>query len=131
MLNLLFVYGTLRLAENPISQELNPVSKRLGTAHVCGKLFDLGSYPGIILSHDLKDKVWGEVLALACPKKSLTLIDQYEGVFPDPESEYRRQVTDVIFERERTPCWIYVYQQAVAGLSPIHSGDYLHYLSHT
>ena len=129
MLNLLFVYGTLRFNENPISEGLNPVCNRLGTASVCGKLFDLGNYPGMVLSKDPQDKVIGEVIALSNPGKSLAMIDRYEGIFPGPGSEYQREVTEVTFKHQLTPCWIYVYQHSLTGLSRITSGDYVDYLS--
>ena len=129
MLNLLFVYGTLRFNENPISKGLGPVSNRLGTAFVRGKLFDLGNYPGIVLSDDPRDRVIGEIIALNHPEASLALIDQYEGVYPDPKSEYRREVAKAFFERQQISCWIYVYQHSLSGLTLIPSGDYVDYLS--
>lgn len=91
---LLFAYGTLR-SDSP--GRLLDGCARVGTGVVRGTLYDVGSYPALLLSGD--DPVGGEIWR--CPTHRLADLDRYEGT---AEGLFRRvgvQVGDY-------PCWVYV-----------------------
>ena len=89
----LFAYGTLRTDAAGL---LNGC-QRVGTGTVRGTLYDLGSYPALLLAGD--DPVPGVIWR--CPYPLLRELDRYEGT---EEGLFRRigaRVGDF-------PCWIYV-----------------------
>ena len=78
---LLFVYGTLRRDVGAPAYALFVKHAALyddGT--ITGRLFDLGSYPGGILSDRPEERIYGEVYVLRTPRPTLALLDRYEGV---------------------------------------------------
>jgi gamma-glutamylcyclotransferase (GGCT)/AIG2-like uncharacterized protein YtfP len=125
----LFVYGTLRKDNrNSMSQLLAGKARLLGRARMQGRLFDLGEYPGLVLSRDPDSWVYGEVYALDNPDETLACLDDYEGCGPNDSvpHEFERIRNDVILESgERDIVWVYVYRGSTAGKREILSGDYL------
>lgn len=124
----LFVYGTLRrAAAHPMHSLLFPAD-RVGTGCVRGWLYDLGAYPGAIFSDEASSAVHGEVYRLHDPPAILARLDAYEACTdadPAPH-EYRRVQLGVCLEAgESLTVWAYAYQRAVAGLTPVPSGDWL------
>ena len=76
-----------------------------GEGTVQGQLFDLGVYPGVVLSPDAQDRVIGEVYRLDPLSAGETLreLDEYEGM------EYRREIVPVRLEdRSSVEAWAYV-----------------------
>src|SRR5260370_574313 len=95
----LFVYGTLRrLHGHEMQALLERNAEFLSEGIVQGQLFNLGHYPGLVLSTDPSDRTIGEVYRLEESRMDHTLreLDDYEGIGPnDPEPhEYRREVPD-------------------------------------
>lgn len=127
----LFVYGTLmraalnwRLGE-PQRDRLARESTFVGGATLAARLYDLGDYPGLLLSDDAADVVHGEVVELADPAASFTWLDPYESIVAGDEaaSEYRRVVVMVRMETGRTlDAWTYVYNRDLSGLTPVAGG---------
>jgi gamma-glutamylcyclotransferase (GGCT)/AIG2-like uncharacterized protein YtfP len=126
----LFVYGTLRSdPSHEMFHILARHAKFLGEAHVAGRLFDLGEYPGMVLQpndnhvkgelYDVRPDHWNEVIEQ---------LDRYEGCTdadPHPH-EYRREMVQAeLANGRRVDAWAYVLARPVAGLSEITSGDYL------
>jgi gamma-glutamylcyclotransferase (GGCT)/AIG2-like uncharacterized protein YtfP len=116
----LFVYGSLKrgfLREGAWPH--SPIQVRSGRIHA--KLFDLGSYPAVILSNlsdspdaDAPDDcVLGEVWKIAQEHLSETLqvLDQVEGFVLDRhDNEYLRKVVEVTLESgERMQAFVYEY----------------------
>lgn len=126
----LFVYGTLR---NDPSHEMFHVlarnAKFVGEAHVEGRLYDLGEYPGMTLQSDGKS-VKGELYDVR-PERWADVIqqlDRYEGCADgDPEPhEYRRELVRARLSTGRAvDAWAYILNRPSRGLSEIVSGDYL------
>ena len=125
----LFVYGTLmRGFDHPMAQLLSRSADFLGTATCRGRLYRIKHYPGLVLSDDTGDIVFGELYRLRERDALLAEFDMYEACgegFAEP-TEYIRRMLDVTQE-DGSPgeAWTYVYNWPVTGLSRIVSGKFL------
>ncbi len=126
----LFAYGTLMTTAVGVlgraqRARLMREAKSLGPASVRGRLFDLGSYPGLVEPHGDGEIVYGELLELIDPARSLVWLDAYEGIVPGdhPHNAYRRLQYDVrLASGERRAAWIYLYQGALTRARLISEG---------
>ena len=125
----LFVYGTLRQAcRHPLHTWIAQHSRFLGPATFQGKLFNLGTYPGMIPSREPGDRVRGEVYLLHEAERDLKYVDDYEG-FRGIRPLYCRELRPVILaDGRKLDAWLYLYNRPVAGLTEISSGDYVEYI---
>src|SRR5262245_42755467 len=65
MNRILFVYGTLMSsASHSMGARLGRQARLIGSASIAGKLYLLGSYPGLVETDDGVSRVWGEVFEL-------------------------------------------------------------------
>ena len=91
--DLLFVYGTLmRGYSHPMARLLSANADFLGEASCRGKLYKVKHYPGLVLSDDSSEAVFGELYRLRQPNELLGEFDMYEACgegFPEP-TEYIR-----------------------------------------
>ena len=125
----LFVYGTLMSSAASTygraqRTRLHEATTSLGTATMRGRLYDLGSYPGLVASDDAADIVHGEVLRLDRPDEVLPWLDDYEGiVVGHADNEYAR-VTDeaVLASGETLLAQVYVWLRDPAGHRRIADG---------
>lgn len=131
----LFVYGTLRRAIAPskdLRHLLHHEAELQGNATVTGRLYNIGSYPGLILSDIPEEIVMGELYKIRDKRVVLHTFDQYEGCidpFPKP-CEYQRVKAEVkTAEGFKVLSWLYAYQWDVKEEMHIKSGDYLAFLS--
>src|ERR1700720_698837 len=126
--DLLFVYGTLmRGFDHPMAQLLSRSADFLGPARCRGRLYLVKHYPGLVLSDDADDVVFGELFRLRQPAELLREFDMYEACgegFAEP-TEYIRQMLSVTLEAARAKAWTYVYNGPVAHLPRIASGRFL------
>jgi pyruvate carboxylase len=129
----LFVYGTLRRGGgSPFSKLLSEQADLVGLGAFQGRLYDLGEYPGVVLSSNPADVVIGEIYALRNNSSVLVILDKYEDYLPDqPEqSLYLRQLASISARENKTlQAWIYLYNGSINGCKQITPGDYLHYLN--
>ena len=93
-----FVYGTLRRGESRDINLLRPAPLWQGQGHVIGALYDLGSYPGLVLERGggscrPQGKVIGEVYAVS--QKLERLLDEIEEVWPQQTGEYSKRLIEV------------------------------------
>ena len=96
--------------------------KFLGTGTLQGKLYDLGRYPGAVLSNSTADRVFGETYEIDQADHVFALLDDYEG------RRFKRHELTVILDNGRTiQCWTYIFTGSVAKKIFISSGDYLQY----
>ena len=96
MLNLLFVYGTLRRAfDNEYARLLRASADFEREAAIRGRLHAPGPY--VAFAPDGDEQVGGELYRLRQPERMLEALDDYEG------EEYERVVVEV----EGSPAWIY------------------------
>jgi gamma-glutamylcyclotransferase (GGCT)/AIG2-like uncharacterized protein YtfP len=129
MLDRLFVYGTLmRGFDHPMAQLLSRSADFIGEARCQGRLYLVKHYPGLVLSHDPADVVFGELYRLRAPDELLREFDMYEACgegFAEP-TEYVRQMLPVTSEgRSFDEAWTYLYNWPVAHLPRIASGRFL------
>ena len=132
MVDLLFVYGTLMQDfSSEITQVLRSKSKFIGEGWISGTLYDLGSYPGLVYMAGMEDKVRGEIYQMYRPELLLPVLDYYEMMDPaqPAANEYNRSLLPIRSAGQIMECWTYIYQQSVAGLPKITSGDYRSYFS--
>ena len=102
----------------------------VGTAHMQGRLYQVASYPGLILSDGVEEWVRGEVHLLSDPSALLPVLDDYEGCGAQnkPPFEFKRVVAEAILsDGRRVRCWVYVYGHAsrISEERRIVSGDFM------
>src|ERR1700693_899469 len=124
----LFVYGTLmRGFDHPMAQLLSRSADFIGEARCQGRLYLVKHYPGLVLSDDLTDLVFGELYRLRQPAELLREFDMYEACgegFAEP-TEYLRQMLAVTEDDGAlSEAWTYVYNWPVDGLARIASGRF-------
>jgi gamma-glutamylcyclotransferase (GGCT)/AIG2-like uncharacterized protein YtfP len=125
----LFVYGTLmRGFDHPMAQLLSRSADFIGEARCRGRLYLVKHYPGLVLSNDPDDVVFGELYRLRQPAECLREFDMYEACgegFAEP-TEYLRQMLPVSRDGETTEqAWSYIYNWPVAHLPRIASGRFM------
>jgi gamma-glutamylcyclotransferase (GGCT)/AIG2-like uncharacterized protein YtfP len=125
----LFVYGTLmRGFDHPMAQLLSRTADFLGPAQCRGRLYRVKHYPGLVLSEDAADTVFGELYRLRHPDELLREFDMYEACgegFAEP-TEYVRQMLPVTAEDGGAgEAWTYLYNWPVAHLPRIASGRFM------
>ncbi|KMZ12858.1 hypothetical protein BHUM_00175c [Candidatus Burkholderia humilis] len=127
-----FVYGTLRAGEvNDINRaaERNGIAmpRWIGAAFVHGKLFDFGSYPGLVLDAQ-GARIRGDVYEI--DDTLVLVLDEIEDVYPGVEGLFRahRLHVDVDMQDARASldCLIYpVSAAAVQRMPQIEGGDWV------
>jgi gamma-glutamylcyclotransferase (GGCT)/AIG2-like uncharacterized protein YtfP len=127
----LFVYGTLmRDFDHPMARMLSRNADFIGTARCRGRLYLVKHYPGLTLSDDTSDAVYGEVYRLHQPDALLREFDMYEACgegFAEP-TQYIRQMLPVTLGEgagEKIEVWTYIYNWPVADLTRIASGRFM------
>ena len=118
----LFVYGTLRIDWHPMHLFLAQHAELIGMGKFRGKLYNLGRYPGAVVSKKASDQVIGQVYALRESEKTLSALDRYEG----PEF-HRQKVAITLVSGRKLISWIYLYRGETSGLKLIALGDYLRF----
>jgi gamma-glutamylcyclotransferase (GGCT)/AIG2-like uncharacterized protein YtfP len=125
----LFVYGTLmRGFDHPMARLLSANADFLGAAACRGRLYLVKHYPGLVLSDDPTELVFGELYRLRERDALLGEFDMYEACgegFAQP-TEYLRQMLRVTLDDgAASAAWTYVYNWPVTGLPRIVSGRFL------
>ena len=118
----LFVYGTLLkgLERESVLSE----SRYLGTVVIQARMYDLGSYPGII---DGEGQVIGEIYEI--DQDTLNKLDKVEGYIPDKPkcSKYIRKEVNIVSTEVDDTVIAYFYNHQVKESGRILSGDYRKY----
>ena len=90
----LFVYGTLmRGFDHPMAQLLSRGAEFIGEARCPGRLYLVKHYPGLVLSDEPADVVFGELYRMRQPAELLREFDIYEACgegFAEPTEYVRR-----------------------------------------
>jgi gamma-glutamylcyclotransferase (GGCT)/AIG2-like uncharacterized protein YtfP len=125
----LFVYGTLmRGFDHPMARLLSANADFLGPATCRGRLYRVKHYPGLVLSDDPADLVFGELYRLRQRDAMLREFDMYEACgegFAQP-TEYLRKMLQVALEDgAASEAWTYVYNWPVTNFPRIASGRFL------
>ena len=121
----LFIYGSfLREAAPPAIRTLCRRLQIVAGATVKGALYDVEGYPAITLDDSEDVPVHGEIVTVGSAAAWLRL-DTYEGVdrARPQRSLFRRVRTIATTDAgERTECWVYVYNRALAHARRIECG---------
>jgi gamma-glutamylcyclotransferase (GGCT)/AIG2-like uncharacterized protein YtfP len=125
----LFVYGTLmRGFDHPMAKLLANSADFIGEACCRGRLYRIKHYPGLVLSNDPADIVFGEVYRLRARKQLLREFDMYEACgegFAEPTEYVRKMLAVTLDDGSASEAWTYVYNWEVARLPRIVSGRFL------
>lgn len=125
-----FVYGTLRAGE---VNDLNAAARRhgiaaptlLGMGTVAGRLYDFGTYPGLVLDAG-GGPVAGDIYDIA--EALLPVLDEIEEVYPGQATLFVREEQHVLLNGQPVACLLYpVADAAVATLPRIDGGDWVAY----
>jgi gamma-glutamylcyclotransferase (GGCT)/AIG2-like uncharacterized protein YtfP len=100
-----FVYGTLRRGEQRDINLLHPAPRWIGSGGIRGALYDLGTYPGVVLDSGAAEGavkgagsvVCGEVYAITPTLERL--LDEIEEVWPQQTGEYTRSEVAVTLDK--------------------------------
>ena len=124
----LFVYGTLmRSFDHPMAQLLSRSADFVGEARCQGRLYLVKHYPGLVLSGDPAEIVFGELYRLRHPAELLREFDMYEACgdgFAEPTEYVRRMLNVTLGDGRASEAWTYVYNWPVTGLARITSGRF-------
>ena len=127
-LDRLFVYGTLmRGFDHPMAQLLSRSADFIGEARCRGRLYLVKHYPGLVLSDDADDVVFGELYRLRQPLELLREFDMYEACGEGFRRADRICPADAAghARRRRGEAWTYLYNWPVAHLPRIASGRFM------
>jgi len=120
--SVIFIYGTLHPDRAPAAIAATAGRLRpLGRAMIQGRRYELGEYPGAVLSDDPAEIVSGEVFLMPKVQEAaevLARLDAYEDYRPDDleNSLFLRQMTTATMEDgSRQECWVYIYNGTSDG----------------
>jgi gamma-glutamylcyclotransferase (GGCT)/AIG2-like uncharacterized protein YtfP len=121
----LFVYGTLmRGFDHPMAKLLSRSADFIGEARCRGRLYLVKHYPGLVLSDDPEDSVFGEVYRLRARDELLREFDMYEACgdgFPPPTEYIRQMLSVTLLDGSASEAWSYIYNWPVTRLPRIAS----------
>jgi gamma-glutamylcyclotransferase (GGCT)/AIG2-like uncharacterized protein YtfP len=125
----LFVYGTLmRGFDYPMARLLSANATFIGEATCRGQLYLVKHYPGLVLSEDPADIVFGELYRLHERDALLREFDMYEACgegFAAPTEYVRDMLPVMLGDGSAGEAWTYIYNWPVANLPRIASGRFL------
>jgi gamma-glutamylcyclotransferase (GGCT)/AIG2-like uncharacterized protein YtfP len=125
----LFVYGTLmRGFDHPMAKLLANSADFIGGARCRGRLYRIKHYPGLVLSDDAAEIVFGEVYRLHAREELLRELDMYEACgegFAEPTEYVRKMLAITLDDGSAGEAWTYVYNWDVTRLPRIASGRFL------
>jgi gamma-glutamylcyclotransferase (GGCT)/AIG2-like uncharacterized protein YtfP len=129
----LFVFGTLLSGyDHPMARLVTQSCELIGPAHCQGRLYLVRHYPGMVLSDDPAEKVYGELYRMKWPDELLPSLDEYEGFgdgFPPP-NEFVRELCRVTTQSgESCEAWTYLYNRPVDRLPRIASGRFMEHVT--
>jgi len=123
----IFVYGTLmRSFSHPMHNALIKFAEFVSEAKVNGLLYEIDSYPGLILTKE-DIFVYGELYKINDKERLFALLDHYEecsSEFPEPH-EYKRVIAKVFLNNgNMINAWLYLYNHPIDLAKFIESGNY-------
>jgi gamma-glutamylcyclotransferase (GGCT)/AIG2-like uncharacterized protein YtfP len=123
-----FIYGTLRAGE---INDINAAAARnaiaqprlVGRASVPGRLFDFGSYPGMVTDGGTATVV-GDVYEI--DDALVAVLHEIERVYPGTDGLFVAQELTIEVDGRQMACLFYpVAREAVRGRPEIHGGDWV------
>ncbi len=102
-------------------------SRSLGPATLPGRLYDLGTYPGLVEDGG-GGLVHGEVVLLEDAASSLRWLDAYEGIPPgacEGEEYIRVERAAGLSDGSQIKAWVYVYKGSMSGGRLVPTGRWI------
>ena len=99
----------------------------IGEGIVSGRLFDLGTYPGLVYEPKAQTVVKGEVYKIHSNEKDLIqYLDNFEecGPYFEQPNEYRKEIIPVLIKENLYHASTYIYNRTLDGLTLIENGNY-------
>ena len=127
-----FVYGTLRRGQERDITRLRPAPRWIGYGCVSGVLYQLGTYPGLVLGGP--GWVQGEVYEISAELERQ--LDEIEDVWPQRSGEYCKREIAVRLEdvpclegrAKQVGCLVYeITLECISGMPVIACGDWTQY----
>jgi gamma-glutamylcyclotransferase (GGCT)/AIG2-like uncharacterized protein YtfP len=132
----LFVYGTLRNAfGHQLHNMLSDQFEFIGEGSIRGILYDIGQYPGAVISMSAKTKIAGEIYqakdkdTIDAALKILDAFEGYDGTDLTGSEFIRIKKFVKLNNGKRVLSWIYIYNGPVNDKHLIRSGDFIHHIS--
>jgi gamma-glutamylcyclotransferase (GGCT)/AIG2-like uncharacterized protein YtfP len=116
---------------HPMAELLANEAEFVAEGCLQGELYDVGHYPGAVLSANRGALVKGDVYALRDAPSLMPILDDYEECtqdYAEPHEYIRIAVTVFVQDGAPLPAWTYLYNRPVESLARIDSGDYVQYL---
>ncbi len=113
--------------DNEAARTIRDNCTLIGEGIVPGRLFDLGTYPGMIYEPESTTKVTGEVYRIDANKTFLIkYLDRFEECGPefDQPNEYRKEIIPVDLNGIIHHAATYIYNRNLDELEMIESGNY-------
>lgn len=123
----LFTYGTLMQGfDNPFAQKLRDSSIYCGEGSFPGLLYRISWYPGAIMDHEGRGRVYGEIYRIDDTAGLLPVLDEYEDVLEDKTASlYIRKIVPITLKNgTNLDCWVYLYNQSLENLELIQGGNF-------
>ena len=125
----LFVYGTLmKRWPNSYARRLHSESAYLGAARIPGRLYLIGYFPGLAAAERTTDRVFGELVQLRTPARTLRWLDSYEGCGegdPEPRIYARVKIPVVLTPGKSLEAWTYYHMGACHSARRLHGGRFM------
>lgn len=112
----IFVYGTLRPGRGAYKTFIEGRAEHVSTTRIRGRMYDLGSYPGVRLEYDEDDWVTGDLFTITDDKLP-DMLDRYEGY---PNYYDRRMVAT----EDGHDTWVYEFGVVPPAASLVSSGEW-------
>ena len=117
-----FVYGTLRAGDDNDITRQTPAPEFIGPAQIQGTMYDLGAYPGLVISGAAP--VVGEVYAISAALEQV--LDGIEMIYPVPTGEYLKRTLPVQVADKVLECIVYeINPDYTQGKPVLLGGDWL------
>jgi gamma-glutamylcyclotransferase (GGCT)/AIG2-like uncharacterized protein YtfP len=118
----------MRGFDHPMAKLLSRSADFLSPARCRGRLYLVKHYPGLVLSDDSADIVFGELFRLRSAAELLRELDMYEACgegFAEPTEYVRQMLAVTSADGTVGEAWTYIYNWPVAQLPRIASGRFL------
>jgi gamma-glutamylcyclotransferase (GGCT)/AIG2-like uncharacterized protein YtfP len=118
----------MRGFDHPMAKLLSRSADFMGGARCRGRLYLVKHYPGLVLSDDPREVVFGELYRLRARDALLREFDMYEACgegFPEPTEYIRQMLRVTLDDGTASEAWTYVYNWPVTRLPRIASGRFL------
>src|SRR3954466_15981463 len=127
--NLLFVYGPLmRGFDHPMARLLSGSAEFIGEARCQGRLYLVKHYPGLVLSDEPTEVVFGELYRLRAKDQLPREFDMYEACgegFAEPTEYIRQMLSVTLADGSVSEAWTYLYNWKVKYLPRIASRKFM------